>query len=370
MTSIDQALEQLLTFINPGVEVRSDLWSDRDYPPCDKSAMDGYAINTAHTEGARKIIGTIFTGEDPYRYALKHDECMKITTGACIPSGADAVVPIEECHLQQDSLVVTRVVKSGEFIRKKASHAKKGDLLLPRHHPMNTPRFALHAQIGQVPYSKIPPKIVICSTGDELSAQPSEFQIRDSNWHSLSYLLNRLGHECHQGPVLKDNPYQIAQFLNTESFDILVTTGGVSAGDKDYLPSVLKDIGARIIFHKLNIKPGMPMLAATVNKKIILGLPGNPVSTYVTSLLFLPPLLSYLMGVDPITNWTEGILENSIDHTGNKEWIIPAKLVNGFLKPLKRLDSSDLIALAQADVLLRINSPKNKGDAVPYQRII
>jgi molybdopterin molybdotransferase len=370
MISIDEALEQLLAVIRSGVEAHAELRSDRDDPPFDKSAMDGYAINTFHTEGPRRIIGTLYAGEDPSTYALGPDECLKIMTGACVPHGADAVVPIEQCRIEHGSMVLATEVMPGSFIRKKASHAKKDEVLLPRYQPMNAPRFALYAQVGEASPPRMSPRIVVCSTGDELSAQPSEFQIRDSNWHSLSYLLNRLGSECHRGPILRDNPFEIEHFINTQSFDILITTGGVSAGDKDYLPRVLKEIGAQIIFHKLNLKPGMPMLAATINNKIILGLPGNAVSTYVTSLIFLPPLLAALRGMTPATFWVQGILGSDIDHSGNKEWVVPAFRIDSLLYPVKSRDSSDLVALAQADVVIRIASPKKKGDTVYYQSIL
>ncbi|MFM8987701.1 MAG: molybdopterin molybdotransferase MoeA [Holophagaceae bacterium] len=370
MISIDKALEQLLSSIQLVSAIHPELRSDRDDPAVDKSAMDGYAINTKHTKGTRRIIGTLYAGEDPSIYSLKQNECLKIMTGACIPLGADAVVPIEQCQVEDGSLGLTKGVMPGDFIRKKASHAKKNDLLLLHSHKMNAPRFALYAQVGQVPPPILSPRIVVCSTGDELCDRPSEFQIRDSNWHSLSYLLARLGHVCQQGPILRDNPTQITHFINTEPFDILITTGGVSAGDRDYLPRILKEIGARIIFHKLNLKPGMPMLAAIFNKKIILGLPGNAVSTYVTSLIFLPPLLATLKGMTTTGYWTEGVLQSDVDHSGNKEWIIPALLTDGFLNPHKSRDSSDLVALAQSDVLIRINSPKKKGDVVYYQNIL
>jgi len=106
MISIDEALEQLLAVIRPGVEAHAELRSDRDDPPFDKSAMDGYAINTFHTEGPRRIIGTLYAGEDPSTYALGPDECLKIMTGACVPHGADAVVPIEQCRIDHGSMVL------------------------------------------------------------------------------------------------------------------------------------------------------------------------------------------------------------------------------------------------------------------------
>lgn len=107
------------------MEAHAELRSDRDDPPFDKSAMDGYAINTSHTAGPRRIIGTLYAGEDPSTYTLGPDECLKIMTGACVPRGADAVVPIEQCRIEHGSMVLATEVMPGSFIRKKLPMRKK-----------------------------------------------------------------------------------------------------------------------------------------------------------------------------------------------------------------------------------------------------
>ncbi len=370
MISIDDALEKLLSSVRHRATDYMELVSDKDHPFCDKSSMDGYAVASAHLASPRKIIGTIYAGEDSSMYAMGPCECFKIMTGACIPRGADAIVPIEQCYIDNDLMTPMTQVLPGNFVRKRGSHAKENEVLLPPHHSMNAPRLGLYAQVGQSLPMRAPLKIIICSTGNELSDQPSEFQIRDSNWHSLSYLLMRLGVTSTRGPILPDNPFQIASFINDQQYDVLITTGGVSAGDKDYLPRVLKEIGAEIIFHKINLKPGMPMLAAKKNDKLILGLPGNPVSSYVTSLIFLPPLLATLRGTTSTIGWTRGVLDKDVNHNGNKEWVIPAFMNDGRLTPTKSLDSSDLVALARADAVIRISSSMKKGDDVYYQSIL
>jgi molybdopterin molybdotransferase len=349
LLSLDEAILLLAEAI-PTPKLGAIL-ADRDDPALDRSSMDGIAVRASDGVAPRRVLGTLFAGDDPASVRVDPGTCVRIMTGAALPSGADAVVPVEEIQETPGGLVVKGAPCIGDWIRRRGSQARKGDLLVPEGLPINAARVGLRAQVGG--RYGIPKRIRvgIASTGDELVLDPQPHQIRDSNGPMMAALAHALGAEVHVLPPVPDDPAAIATFLKgLESTDILLTAGGVSMGEKDYLPKVLQQLGAQILFHRIRLKPGKPMLAAFLDGRIILCLPGNPVSAYMNTRLFLPVVLARLEGRTPPTLWRMGRLIAPVANPGDRPMLHPCKRRGDELVPLASKGSADLVRLAQGDV--------------------
>jgi molybdopterin molybdotransferase len=240
--------------------------------------------------------------------------------------------------------------KTGDFIRRQGSQAHSGDLLLPEGAPVNAARLGLRAQVGEPlhPLSRI--RVGVAPTGDELVLDPGPHQIRDSNGPMLAALGHNLGAEIRTLPPVPDDPEAVKDFLKgLGSTQVLLTAGGVSMGERDFLPRVLEELGARILFHRIRLKPGKPTLAAILDGRVILCLPGNPVSAYINALLFLPVVLARLEGRALPNPWRAGRLTARVSNPGDRPLLHPCKRLGELLEPLPSRGSADLVRLAQAE---------------------
>ncbi len=188
----------------------------------------------------------------------------------------------------------------------------------------------------------------------------------------LAALAHALGAEVERRPALPDDPATLAAALrNPGGARILLTSGGVSMGEHDHLPGVLKDLGATILFHKIRLKPGKPMLAARLGDLLVLGLPGNPVSAYINALLFLPVALARLEGRAMPDPWRRARLAGPVKHKGDRPLLHPCRLVDGQLHPLPGKGSADLVTLARADAFAWIEAPgEEAGTKVRYLMVV
>lgn len=348
LLTLEAALEKLAqAFPAPATPA---LRADRDDPALDRSAMDGVALRSADGVAPREILGTLFAGDPPGPFQVRPGTCVRIMTGACVPAGADAVVPVESLREEAGKLVPLRAPRAGDHVRHQGDQARAGDLLLAAGVPLNAARIGLMAQVGLVP--PLPRRLLvgIAPTGDELVDDPHPHQIRDANGPMLAALAQALGAEVRRLPPVPDDPETLRGFLSSlGELDILVTSGGVSAGAKDHLPKVLEALGARVLFHKISLKPGKPMLAAILGPHVVLGLPGNPVSSYLNALLFLPVAMAGLQGTTAADPWRPGHLEAAVANPGDRPLLHPCRRRGDRLQPLASHGSADLIRLAQAD---------------------
>ena len=348
LLSLEAALQRLAeAFPAPATPA---ILADRDDPALDRSFMDGAAMRSADGLAPRRILGTLYAGDPPQGFTVTPGTCVRIMTGACLPQGADTVVPVERLTLEGDSLVPDAAPGAGDHIRFRAAQAVAGQLLLPAGLPRTAARAGLLAQVGQ----PVPPlrRVVvgIAPTGDELVADPAPHQIRDSNGAMLAALAHALGADVRRLPPVPDDPATLRAFLeNLGDVEILVTSGGVSAGEKDHLPKVLEALGAQVLFHKIRLKPGKPMLAALLGPRVVLGLPGNPVSSYLNALLFLPVALAGLLGGPAPDPWKTGTLDAPVANPGDRPLLHPCRRHGERLTPLASQGSADLVCLAQAD---------------------
>lgn len=291
-----------------------DIISNDTLPPFDKSAMDGYAIKMSDTEFAElkevslKVKGIIQAGVES-KFELKQGEAIKIMTGAPLPLGADAVIQIEEVISWKDELTQEEIIKIvkpvniGKNILKKGEEIKVGELALKKGKLIRPTEIGFLASLG---YSAISvckkPKVAIISTGNELLGieEPLESgKIRNSNEYSLKALCENLGIACQSLGIVKDEKDALkSKILEAlEIADIVLTSGGVSVGDFDFVETVLQEIGAKIHFNSVAIKPGKPVTFATKENKYFFGMPGNPLSLITTFETFVKPSIKYISGI-------------------------------------------------------------------------
>ncbi len=261
-------------------------------PNFDNAAMDGYALRAEdlneHAKSGFEIIGEQFAGP-PKGFVIEKGQCVRITTGAMLPEGTDTIAIKEDSTEEQGSVKFHAPVKFGSNIRRAGEDVTIDDNIAKAGQVLKAARISLLAAIGlhDVACTKRP-TVAIFTSGDELQApgQPLQAgQIYDSNRVLLQNLLIAEGLEPVAWPVLPDDPARIEAALKDAafSFDVVITCGGVSAGEKDYLPAFLEQHG-QIHFWKVRMKPGMPLLFGQVGKTLFLGLPGNPVSVLATFL--------------------------------------------------------------------------------------
>ncbi len=287
-----------------------------DVPSHTNSAMDGYAItlNSARERQTSaslwnrvpekiKIIGKATAGH-PYSGNFNQGSAIQIMTGAIVPKGYDTVVINEDVSVSNGNLIIKEFPNKGANIRGAGEDLKKGEICISRNKILTAADLGLLASVG---ISKVSvfrkPKVAIFSTGDEIKnpdERTSIGQIYDSNRFSLSGMLQKIGMEIIDLGILPDDPIILKKTLGSasSSSDVLITTGGVSVGEKDYMKNVLNEIG-KIIFWKIKIKPGRPFTFGIIDKSMYFGLPGNPVSSMVTFSQFVMPSLVKLSGATP-----------------------------------------------------------------------
>jgi molybdopterin molybdotransferase len=320
--SVDHALGEILASVSdlgsemiplleaPGRVLYDDLSSDLNMPPFDNSAMDGYAVQYRDTRGAApdhpveiSIAGEIQAGDNPRKYEMAQKKCIRIMTGAPIPAGADAVIPVEDTRedAARGAIAVLKEMKSDENIRFAGEDIKKGQVVLRKGLRMTSADVGFLAALNKssVPVYK-KPRVAIISTGDEIAEPGEELkpgQIRNTNAYSLySEVIKYNGFPCYLG-IARDSMESIQRtFSRALEHDIVLSTGGVSMGKYDLVKEVLVELGVNISIEKIKMKPGKPLIFGTRGSTLIFGLPGNPVSTLVSFIEFVRPALLKMSG--------------------------------------------------------------------------
>jgi molybdenum cofactor synthesis domain-containing protein len=289
------------------------LIADVSLPPFPAATMDGYAVVHDDPARERELLGSGFAGDDP-TFVVRPGAVAKIMTGAPVPTGADAVVPIE--NTSQENGVVTihqERVNPGENIRPIGTDLRQGDLLIPAGTLLGPAEIGLLASLGhaEVCIGRMP-RVAVFSTGNELVAPretPGPGQIRDSNRFSLALAAQRAGAEVVINRHIPDDESALREGF-TEALaqvDVIITSGGVSMGDKDLVKALLGEF-ATVHFQRLFMKPGKPLNFATAGDTLIFGLPGNPVSCLVGLHLFVRPALQVLQSAPPDQDDTVPVL--------------------------------------------------------------
>ncbi|MBA4009773.1 MAG: molybdopterin molybdenumtransferase MoeA [Erythrobacter sp.] len=332
-----------------------DLRAARTQPPADLSAMDGYALSPG--AGPWRMVGESRAGA-PYAAALASGEASRISTGAIVPEGADRVLLQEDAVREGESVIATDLPPPGRHIRKRGFDFAAGDLLLSRGTCITPARLALALAAGHgtvtVPRCL---RVAVMDSGDELSPDPAAclpHQIPASNAAMIAAMIAPLGCDVTRiGPVPDDRAALAAALAQAEGADVLVTSGGASVGDHDLIKPALADWGAETAFWRVAIKPGKPLLVATRGAQVILGLPGNPVSSFVTAFLFALPLVRAAMGdPDPLPRAITMIAGEDLPPTERRREFLRGVVEGDRVRLAGSQDSSALSALAAADALI------------------
>ncbi len=277
-----------------------DVFSDMDFPSFNKSAMDGYVIRKEDIDKTLQVIEFIPAGKKPKKF-VEPGTCAKIMTGALLPEGADMVVMKEDVEVKGDRISITKPMSKANILWQ-GEDVKKGDLLLKKGIRLNPVHIGLLASVGiSQPLVYRKPIISILSSGDELvnlNEKPEPPKIRNSNSVQLEVLAKTLGAETINLGQVSDDKNLIfrAVKIAIDVSDVVVITGGASVGDLDFTGEVFEELKAELHFSRLAIQPGKPVLFATIGKKYLFGLSGNPVSSYVQFQLLVNPLLDALTG--------------------------------------------------------------------------
>ncbi len=289
-----------------GLVLAEEVLTSEDVPPFDNTAMDGFAVRSEDTLEAPQqleIVGTIPAGSAP-DFSINPGQAARIMTGAPLPEGADAVVMVELTQVEGDQVTVQKTVPEGNHIRRAGEDLESGQVVFEKGTKLTPTHLGVLASIGCLEVSVFSPiKVGVMSTGDELveGKVPLEpGQIRDSNRHSLLALLNDLGLEGIDLGLIPDNEESIETAIRSACFgegscDAVISSGGVSMGDFDYVKVVLDRLG-EMQWMQVAIKPAKPLAFGLVGDTPVFGLPGNPVSSIVSFELFVLPALKKMMG--------------------------------------------------------------------------
>jgi molybdopterin molybdotransferase len=387
MLSVDEALALVIETARPlssvkvplseslGCILAEPVASDIDSPPHDKSIVDGYALRSSDAkEGIIElsVIEQIMAGSVP-RLSLGPGQASQIMTGAPIPQGADVVVMLERlaAPASRDRIQIdTTQATSGQNIMRRATSMRRGEVILSAGREIRPIEVGILAEVGREQILVIPsPTIAVLATGNELvpvAQIPASGQIRNSNSSLIAALAKRANATPLELGIARDESAHLHEriALGLEA-DVLVLSGGVSAGVLDLVPQVLAELGVEQIFHKVSVKPGKPLWFGVRRladrQTLVFGLPGNPVSSLVSFELFVRPAIARLAGRnDDCLPRVQAALTADFAHRGDRTSFLPAKLSssggNQLVEILQWQGSGDLRTLTDADGLAHFSS--------------
>lgn len=369
------AMENVSLLEACGRVLAEDAVSDRDYPPVARSVRDGFAVRAADLPGTLEVIGEVRAGESTAR-AVGKGQAIEIMTGAPVPAGADAIVMVEHVTRSGNTIHTDRSQKPGDFVNSAGSESQAGAVLIPRGERITFPRIAMLATIGQSEVRVFgKPRVAILPTGDEVipvEATPEPYQVRNSNAHSLAAQVLRCGGTPDLLGIARDE-YSHTRELTERGLasDLLLLSGGVSAGKYDIVETVLADLGAEFFFTRVAIQPGQPLVFGRARGTFFFGLPGNPASTMVTFEIFARAAVELLGGLTtPSLPFTYATLTREYRHKPGLTRFLPALLEpDGIhVTPIAWQGSSDVPSLARSNAFLVVDSARVNwaaGDMIP-----
>ena len=353
------ATEQVSALEAAGRVLAETILADRDYPPFPRAARDGFAIRAADVPGDLRVIGEVRAGE-LYPGSVGADEAVEIMTGAPLPTGADAVVMVEHTEREGNRVRVGRVMIAGENFGTQGQEARSGEAVLHAGQRLGFAQIAMLAMVGREcaeVYRK--PRVAILPTGDEIveaGVTPERFQIRNSNAWSMAVQVGRAGGDPLILPIARDN-YESTRGLVEQGLDadLLLLSGGVSAGKYDIVERVMADLGAEFFFDRVLIQPGQPLVFGKVRGKFFFGLPGNPASTMVTFEVFARAALELLGGAQeaPLRLLQAQLAKDLRQKTGLTRFLPAQVSADGStVAPEPWQGSGDVAALSRANAFL------------------
>ncbi len=336
----------------------NSLNSPLDSPPFNKAAMDGFAVNSKDSSKRFKVVEVIGAGDTPL-VEIQKGCCSKIMTGAMMPEGADKIIRVEFAE-ELNGEAIPHTPEPGRNVISKAENLKIGDRVLEAG-KLAAKDIGIIASLG-FPTVKVSkkPVIGILTTGSELKNPGEKLdsgQIYNSNGFQMAAHISATGCIPKLYGIIEDNRTVLSNTVEKAFLecDIILLSGGVSKGDYDYVPEVLEENGMKTLFHRVAIKPGRPLLFGRKDNVFVFGLPGNPVSTFVTFEVFVKTLIYHMAGLEFKPQLYNGILTKGIKRRDTERTEFhPVVIHKGEITPIKYLGSSHLNAMAEANGMIII----------------
>lgn len=381
LLTLEEAQEQVLARARPlpaelvpiaeaaGRVTAEDVLARVDLPPFASSAMDGFAVRAEDLPGTLRIVGESAAGT-PYAASVDPGDAVAISTGAVVPEGADAVIPIERVVKIANNLEAADASEPGAHVRPRGGDVAAGDVVVPKGARLTPAPLAAAAAAGVSELScRRRPRVAVLATGSELVVPGGDLgsgEIYETNSLMLSAALTAAGADVVTGPPVADDESALREALERGlAADVLVTSGGVSVGEHDLVRAVEGEAGVKEIFWRVSIKPGKPISFGVRGDTLVFGLPGNPVSALVGCELFVKPALRALLGLEhPLPRYEPGRLGAALRRTAERDEFVRARSrVDGdvlTLDPVIGQESHMIVRSGAADALVHV--PRGNGE--------
>lgn len=343
-----------------GRALAEDVAADRDQPPFDKSAMDGFAVRAADVPGTLEIVEEIAAGSVPSK-RVEAGRCARIMTGAPLPDGADAVVKVEDTQTDGSRVAIGVAAKPGQHVCPRAEDVRAGEVVLRQGATIRPAEIGVLASVGRARVRVVRrPTCAMMATGNELvevDAVPGDGQIRNTNAHGVAAQVRAMGFACDVLPTARDTLDSLRRGIREGlKRDVMLLSGGVSVGGYDLVIEALKAEGVEAVLHKVAIKPGKPFFFGVRGEQRVFGLPGNPVSSFVIFEVFVRPFLGEAAGLASLRREVlRARLVQRYAHRMDRTCFLPARLErdgNDLAAELVEWNgSADLVGLTRADAL-------------------
>ena len=349
-----------------GRVLSKDVICVKNLPAFNNSAMDGFAIKFSDAGKTLSINKVIFAGDkgEKVEPSLKEDECYKIMTGAKVPSDVDTIIPIENCFdVTQNSVRIPLEIKKGANLRLKAEEQKQGDVILKKGEKITSSFITLLASQGLVMlevYKKI--SIAVLSTGNEIKEpweSADEEEIYNCNSYALISLLKEKDFDATYCGVIPDNLEESKAFIkNLKNYDVIISTGGISMGDADFVGEAFLQNGLEVAFHGVNIKPGRPIMMGKMQNTVVICLPGNPLTAMVNIYLFALSMLKKLQGEISINHgFIKAVNQKEFKTKAGRVNVVLGRVQNGefFVTRDNKYGSGMITVLYESNAILVTN---------------
>jgi molybdopterin molybdotransferase len=387
LLSVDEALHAVLARVEPlptervalaaapGRVLAAAAKAAVDLPPFPSSAMDGFAVRAADTPGRLPVVERVAAGR-PATRPLAQGKAMGIATGGVVPEGADSVVPIERVEVAGDEVDVPEAAVPGSNVRPRGGDVAAGEVVVQAGTRLGAAQIGALAAagVGEVECVRRP-LVAVLTTGTELR-RPGEplgpGEIYESNGAMLQTLLGGAGAIVEALDSVEDDESAHRDAIERGlARDVLVTSGGVSVGPHDLVRAIEADLGVEEVFWGVSVKPGKPLAFGVRGRTLVFGLPGNPVSSLVSSVLFVLPALRALQGErDPAPRYRRGVLARAIAADPRRDELVRARVTaDGDLEPLSGQESHMIVRAAEADALVFVAAGSEElpaGSTVRY----